>query len=376
MSKTRVENFRLLVALLLAAAACSRPTPPTPPPPTVVVAPVEQRDVPIEREWVGQTLGSADVAVRARVAGNVLGIHFEEGRPVAKGDLLFTIEPTEQQEKVAAAESDVAVARTRLAKADADLARIAPLAEMNAVSRRDLDAAVAERDAANEQVRGAEAMLNVAKLQLSYTKVIAPISGLAGISNVRVGDYVTPAGTSSTLVTLSELDPIHVRFFISESEYLDYRRRYAPGRLEAEDGASSLSLVLADGSIHPQVGRLLKIDRGIDPTTGALAVEAAFPNPAGVLRPGLFARVRAVVETRQEALLVPQRAVQELQGRYHVFVLGADDTVTLRPVTPGPRVDGSWLIDEGLAPGDRIVVEGVQKIRSGMKVSLSANSEG
>jgi len=170
----------------LLAVACARPAPPPPPPPAVVVAPVEVRDVPLEREWVGQTLGSADVAVRARVAGIVLGIHFGEGLLVEKGDLLFTIDPAEQQEKTASAGSDVAVARTRLVQAEADLARIRPLAEMNAVSRRDLDAAVAERDAAAEQVAGAEAMLNVAKLQLSYTRVVAPISGLAGISNVRV----------------------------------------------------------------------------------------------------------------------------------------------------------------------------------------------
>ena len=378
MLRPREWAVRLLVALPLVAGGCSRPTPPTPPPPTVVAAPVEQRDVPIERSWVGQTLGSADVDVRARVAGIVLGIHFAEGRRVAKGELLFTIDPSEQQEQVASGESNVAVAKTRLAKAEADLARIRPLAEMNAVSRRDLDAAVAERDAAAEAVRGAEAMLHVAQLQLSYTRVVAPITGLAGIAKVRVGDYVTPAGSTSTLVTVSTLDPILVRFFISEAEYLDFSQRFRPGNAGDEEqlGTRRIELVLADGSVHPEPGHLLKVDRGVDPTTGALPVEAAFPNPDGRLRPGLFAHVRAVGEERPGALLVPQRAVQELQGRFHVFVLGADDTVTLRPVTVGPRIGDSWLIESGLAPGEQIVVEGVQKIRSGMKVTPTAPAEG
>ena len=355
----------------LLAVACARPAPPPPPPPAVVVAPVEVRDVPLEREWVGQTLGSADVAVRARVAGIVLGIHFGEGLLVEKGDPLFTIDPAEQQEKTASAGSDVAVARTRLVQAEADLARIRPLAEMNAVSRRDLDAAVAERDAAAEQVAGAEAMLNVAKLQLSYTRVVAPISGLAGISNVRVGDYVSPIATSSNLVTLSDLDPIHARFFVSEAEYLELTRRFGTPTLEPDGRTPLLELVLADGSVHPQRGRVLKVDRGVDPATGALAVEAAFPNADRRLRPGLFARIRGVVETRAGALLVPQRAVQELQGRYHVFVLETGDTVALRQVSVGPRVGAQWLIEEGLAAGDRVVVEGVQKIRSGMRVAVA-----
>ena len=329
-------------------------------------------DVPLEREWVGQTLGSADVAVRSRVAGIVLGIHFGEGLLVEKGDLLFTIDPAEQQEKTASAESNVAAARTRLAQAEADLGRIRPLAEMNAVSRRDLDAAVAGRDAAAEQVAGAEAMLNVAKLQLSYTRVVAPISGLAGISEVRVGDYVSPMGANSLLVTLSDLDPIHARFFVSEAEYLDLSQRFGVPTSELDAGPGILQLVLADGSIHPFPGRVLKVDRGINPATGALAVEAAFPNTDRRLRPGLFARIRGVVETRAGARLVPQRAVQELQGRYHVFVLGEGDTVALRPVSVGPRVGDQWLIEEGLAAGESVVVEGVQKIRSGMKVTVAS----
>lgn len=360
-----------LAALL--AVSCARPAPPPPTPPAVVVAPVAIRDVPLERSWVGQTLGSADVAVRARVSGIVLGIHFGEGLLVDRGALLYTIDPAEEQEQAASAESNVAVAKTRLAKAEADLARIRPLAEMNAVSRRDLDAAAAERDAAADQLAGAEAMWNVAKLKLSYTKVTAPISGLAGISNVKVGDYVSPMGTSSNLVTLSDLDPIHVRFFVSEAEYLELTARLGPPTFEAEGRTPLLEMVLADGSVHPERGRVLKVDRGVDPATGALAVEAAFPNPDRRLRPGLFARVRGVVETRRGAIVVPLLAVQELQGRFHVFVVEADDTATLRPVEVGPRVgQEEWLIEKGLAAGDRVVVEGVQKIRSGMKVTVAA----
>lgn len=349
-----------------------RPQPPALPPPTVVVADVVQRDVPIKQEWVGQTLGASDVAVPARVQGNVLGMHYQEGGLVRKGQLLYTIDPATYMERVAAAEADLAKARTNLTRSEADLARIAPLAEMNAVSRRDLDAAVADRNAAVEGVQSAEAMLNVARINLGYTKVEAPISGIIGISKVRVGDYVSPMGATSALNTISDVDPIHVRFFLSEAEYLQYSRRHGDPTMRRADVPASLELILADGTLYAERGRAAKVDRSLDPTTGALAIEAAFPNPQRMLRPGQFAKIRAVVEERTGALLVPERAVQELQGRNHVFVLGNDDTVQLRAVRMGPRVENLWLVEEGLRAGERVVAEGAQKIRSGMKVTVTA----
>lgn len=360
----------------LSLLACGRPQPPVMPPPTVLVANVVQTDVPIKKEWVGQTLGTSDVAVRARVQGIVLGIHFEEGGQVRKGQLLYTIDPAEYLERAAAAEADLARANTNLSRAESDLARIEPLAAMNAVSRRDLDAAVADRNGAAEQVESAKAMLNVTKINLGYTKVDAPIGGIIGISKIRVGDYVTPMGATSVLNTISDVDPIHVRFFVSESEYLEYARRHGDPAERSQSLPPSLELILADGTVYGEHGKVVKVDRGLDPTTGALALEAAFPNPGRVLRPGQFAKIRAVVEDRTGALLVPARAVQELQGRTHVFVVGDDDTVELRAVRMGPRVEKEWLVEEGLQPGERVVAEGGQKIRSGMKVQVGAAPAG
>ena len=252
----------------------------------------------------------------------------------------------------------------------------APLAELNAVSARDLDEAVAREGAAKNQVEAARASLRVAEINLGYASVRAPIAGRIGISSVRVGDLVSPIG-NSLLNTVSSIDDIRVRFAISEREYLDYSRRYGTEIRGPDDpNAVPLELVLADGTVYPQKGQLISIDRGIDPATGTLSVEAEFPNPDLLLRPGLFARVRAVTEERENAVLVPQRAVAELQGRHQVFVVGADDTVEVRAVEMGPRIDGDWLIEQGVAPGERLALAGVQRLRAGMKVVPVAASSG
>ncbi|HNX19528.1 MAG TPA: efflux RND transporter periplasmic adaptor subunit [Acidobacteriota bacterium] len=360
-----------LVVAALGAASCAKPAPPAPPPPTVVVVEAIRKDVPIRGEWVGQTIGESDVAVRPRVDGAVLGIHFQEGGGVAKGQVLYTLEDSKYKELVASAEADLARANTVLARADADLARIRPLAEMNAVSRKDLDAATADRKAAAEGVESARAMLNVAKINLGYTRVEAPITGLAGISRVRVGDYVSPAGANAVLDTISTIDPIHVRFFLSEAQYLAFLRAYGLREASVQTARAPLDLILADGSVHPHVGRVVKVDRGIDPTAGALAVEASFPNPEKTIRPGQFAKVRAVVDERKGAILVPERAVQELQGRAYVFVVGADGAASFRAVKTGPRVEGLWVVEEGLAAGETVVAEGGQRLRTGMKVAAT-----
>jgi membrane fusion protein (multidrug efflux system) len=362
---------RLLVAasLALAVAACGRGAgPPAPPVPKVPVITVAASDVPIYDEWVGQTRGAADIEVRARVSGFVESIHFQEGTRVEAGDLLYEIDPSELQQNLAAAQAEKARAETLYADAAANLARYRPLAAMNAVSQRDLDEAVAREGAARNQVKASEAQVKVAEINLGYASVRAPITGQIGISQVKVGDLVSPLG-NSLLNTISAIDDVRVRFAVSEREYLEYTRKFgADPKPRGDPKAAPLQLILADGSEYPQKGQVISIDRGVDPTTGTLTIEAAFPNPDGRLRPGLFARVRAATEERRGAVLVPQRAVREIQGRYQVFALGPGDTVEIRAVQIGPRVGGDWIIEQGVKAGDRLILAGIQRLRAGMKV--------
>lgn len=360
----------LILALpLVLVAACGRgPGPAGPPVPKVPVITVASSDVPIYSEWVGQTRGEADIEIRARVAGFIEAIHFEDGSPVKAGDLLYSIDPSELEQTRAAAQAGLAQAETLYADAASNLARYRPLAAMNAVSQRDLDEAVAREGAARNQVKAAKAQLRVAEINLGYASVRAPISGQIGISKVKVGDLVSPT-SASLLNTVSAIDNVHVRFAISEREYLDYSRRFGTDVKAPDDPkAVPLQLVLADGVVYPQPGRVISIDRGVDSTTGTLQLEAAFPNPDRLLRPGLFARVRAATEQRSGAVLVPQRAVTELQGRYQVFVLDKDNKVEVRAVETGPRIGGDWLIEQGVKPGDRLVLAGLQRLRAGMQV--------
>jgi membrane fusion protein (multidrug efflux system) len=359
-----------IVALLLAlVAACGKgPAPAGPPVPKVPVITVATSDVPIYSEWVGQTRGEADIEIRARVSGFIEAIHFEDGGPVKAGDLLYSIDPSELEQTRAAAQAGLAQAETLYADAASNLARYRPLAAMNAVSKRDLDEAVAREGAARNQVKAAEAQLRVADINLGYASVRAPISGQIGISKVKVGDLVGPT-SASLLNTVSAIDNVHVRFAISERVYLEYTRRFGGEvKPEGDPKAVPLQLVLADGVVYPQPGRVISIDRGVDSTTGTLQLEAAFPNPDRLLRPGLFARVRAATEQRSGAVLVPQRAVTEMQGRYQVFVLGKDNKVEVRAVETGPRIGGDWLIEKGVKPGERLVLAGLQRLRAGMLV--------
>lgn len=359
-----------IVALLLAlVAACGKgPASVGPPAPKVPVITVTSSDVPIYNEWVGQTRGAADIEIRARVPGFIEAIHFEDGGRVQAGDLLYTIDPSELEQKLAGAQAQRAQAETLFADAASNLARYRPLAAMNAVSQRDLDEAVARESAARSAVTAAEAQVRVAEISLGYATVRAPISGQIGISRVKVGDLVNPT-SGSLLNTVSSIEDVHVRFAISEREYLQYTRKFgAMPKAYGDPKIVPLQLILADGAVYPQSGRVISIDRGVDPTTGTLQVEASFPNPARLLRPGLFARVRAATEQRSAAVLVPQRAVTEIQGRYQVFVLSKDDTVEVRAVETGPRIGGKWLIEKGVKPGDRLILSGLQRLRVGMKV--------
>ena len=339
----------------------------------VVVAPVQVRDVPIIVEWAAQTFGANDVEIRARVKGFLTSRAYKEGSPVKKGDLLFQIDPSEYQAAVAQARAAMNEAQSNLSKANTDVARLRPLAERNAVSRQDLDHAVAAEQAAESQVAAARAALNTAQLNLSYTKITSPISGLAGVSQADVGSLVGSPGPT-LLTVVSQVDTVKVKFRISEQEYLTLRRALGDSVSTAVRRPARLELVLSDGSVYNQKGQVVTVDRNIDPATGTLGIEALFPNPSGLLRPGQFGRVRAPVTTRMNAILVPQRAVREMQGTFSVGVLKPDSTVEIRPVRAGARVGSDWVVDTGLVAGTVIVVEGMQKVRPGVKVRATQAS--
>ena len=353
----------LALASAVASAACGRTAaaPQGPPPPEVEVATVLQRDVPVFVEAIGQTRGGEEVEVRARVEGYLDSVEFQEGSYVRKGQRLYTIDPREYEAAVAQAKARVAQSEADLARNEQDVARYQPLVEQNAYPKQNLDTAVALVKAGRANVEAARAALTSVELNLAYTKIFAPTDGIIGKTEVNVGNFVG-RGQPTLLTHISKLQNIDVRFTLPEAEYLHLARR------REEIVTPSLELVLADGSIHPEKGRMVFVDRNVDPTTGTMMMEATFPNPGAIVRPGQYARVRASVETKSGAILVPQRAVTELQGIYNVAVVKPDDTVEIRVVTPGQRVANLWVIDAGLKPGDRIIVEGVQKVRPGVKV--------
>jgi membrane fusion protein (multidrug efflux system) len=369
-------------------ASCKKEAPPAPPPPGVKVATVVTRDVPIYVEAIGQTRGNTEIEIRARVEGYLESVNFQEGSFVSKGQLLYTIDPRPFQASLAQSEANLARARAELARAHQDVERYEPLVAKNAISRQEYETAVALERAQQSAVEAAKAGVDSTRIDLGYTKILAPDDGLVGKTEVYPGTLVG-RGTSDLLTRISKIDPIHVRFTIAEKDYLNYARAGAKGQAgdaaaRAEGNAAAapaggsaaatrsappFQLVLADGSTHPEPGKLVFVDRNVDPKTGTILLEAEFPNPQQIVRPGQYARVRAAVDTKRGAVLVPQRSVQELQGIYNVAVLKPDDTIDVRMVTPGERVGTLWVIDQGLAPADKVVVEGLQKVRPGVKVT-------
>jgi membrane fusion protein (multidrug efflux system) len=337
----------------------------------VAVMEMQPRDIPIYLDMIGQTRGSVDIPIRARIDGVLEEIHFLEGRDVKKGQLLYVIDPTPFEAKVVEAEGRLAEATTQLARASSDLERIRPLAEMDAVSKQDLDAAVAQFKAAEGLLQAARAQVHQANIQLGYTRLMAPVDGLIGITQAKVGEYVGQSPNPIVLNTVSQIDPIRVRFSINEREYLRFRRDAAKS-LRSDDKerapSSELQLILADGSIHDNFGRVVGLDAAIDPTTGTLTLEADFPNPERIVLPGQFARVRAAIDERKAALAVPQRAVMETQGIFQLAIVADDGTVELRQVQMGPRVNEDWIVESGLEPGERVVLEGLQRMRPGIKI--------
>ncbi len=368
---THPSSALAAAALGLFVWGCGESAPPPAPPVEVQVATVLQRDLPIYIENIGQTLGSQEVEVRARVEGFLETVNFREGSFVKKGDRLYTIDPRNLEQALAQARGQLARARADLARASQDVARYRPLVAQNAIPRQQFETAVQVESAAKAAVDAAQATADNAEINLQYTKVDSPIDGLVGKTEVKPGNLVG-RGDNTLLTTVSTIDPIHVRFTISERDYLKYAR--ASGDREGADRRGNFELILADGSVHEHPGGLLFADRVVDPRTGTLLLEAEFPNPDRLVRPGQYARVRAPVDLKKDAILVPQRAVRELQATFSVAVVSADGVVSMRTVKPGERVDSLWAIDSGLAPGERVVVEGMQKVREGMKVHATVVS--
>jgi membrane fusion protein (multidrug efflux system) len=361
------------VAFVLVLAAChekeSAAAPP-PPPPEVKVAEVLQRDVPVYVEAIGETRGNTEIEIRARVEGFIETVDYKEGSLVEKGQLLYTIDARPFKAGLAASKASQAAAEAQLARAHQDVVRYEPLVAKNAVSREEYETATALEKAAFAAVEATKAVVEQAEIDLSYTRVTAPDSGLAGRTEVYPGTLVG-RGQSTLLTRISRTDPIHVRFSFPEREYLAYAKKRGQGVRGEGDAGVPFELLLPDGSIHAEPGTLVFVDRNVDARTGTIMAEAAFANPGSILRPGQYARVRATVEQRLGAILVPQRAVKELQGVFSVMVVGADDTVEQRLVTPAERHGGLWVIPSGLKAAERIVVDGLQKVQPGMKVSAT-----
>jgi membrane fusion protein (multidrug efflux system) len=369
-----LKFFIPVAAFFLLFPSCKEKTNVTPPPPEIQVVEVIQKDVPLFKEFVGQVYGQKDIPIRARVEGFLEGIHFKEGLMVDKSRLLYSIDPIPFQAKVNTQKSKLAEAKTMLVKAKNDLNRIRPLAEKNAVSKSDLDAAQAEYDAALSTVSAAKSNLRSAEIELGYTRIKSPITGMIGRTLARVGDFVGREPNPVILNTVSKTDSVRVTFFLTESEYLFISRKFrkeikaeARRRLKEEE-KSKLELILSDGSVYNHTGTTDFIDRSVDANTGSILVQATFPNPDYLLRPGLYAKVKVSLEIAKGALLVPQRCLMELQGQYSVFIVNSENKIESRQVKPGDRLGDLWLIKEGLKPGDKVVLEGLQKVSEGMEV--------
>ncbi|HSE87968.1 MAG TPA: efflux RND transporter periplasmic adaptor subunit [Candidatus Binatia bacterium] len=365
-------------AIALFCVGCGKSEPPKPPPPEVEVVQVEQKDVPLSREWIGTLDGLVNAQIKPQVTGYLLRQTYTDGAFVKKGQLLFEIDPRTFQAaldqakgQLANAEAQLATARANQVKAQNDVSRYTPLAKEQAIPQQDLDNAIQANQAAQAQVEAAKAAVEAAKakvasaqLDLGFTKVVSLIDGIAGIAQAQIGDLVSQ---STLLTTVSTVDPIKVYFPVSEREYLDYVKEHPDTAKRAAQ--ESFELILADGSVYPRKGSFSFADRQVDVKTGTLRLQAVFPNPGNVLRPGQYARIRAITKTAKGALLVPQRAVTEQQGSYQVAVVSSGNTVEIRPVKVGERVGTQWIIETGLKPGERVVAEGTQRVRPGAIVT-------
>lgn len=362
--------FLLLPIFLVLLSACFERKRPVPPMPELPVVAVIQRDQAITLEMVGETRGSSDVPIRARVDGFLESMNFDEGRNVAKGDLLYTIDDSPFQTQKAQAQGVLAESQTQLVKSRADLARMRPLAAINAISQMDLDAAIAAYESAQGSVQAASAQVKQADISLGYCRIYSPINGRIGISSVEVGEYVGGSG-SGELNLVSQVDPIRVRFAVDEKSYLKVARKLLARRKESgnEDRQKAkFQLILADGTLHDYQGQIVTTNATVDSTTGTFTLEADFPNPDHLVLAGQFARVRADVDVVKNALLVPQRSITELQGGFSVFVVSAEGLVEHRQIEVGPKINRLQIISNGIKPGEKVLLEGVQKVKNGMTI--------
>jgi len=370
-NRLRLSGGLFLLTAVMPFTACKKKEAEAAPPPpaAVLTAPATSRKVNIVRTWTGTLDGSKNTDIRPRVSGYLLSRDYEEGRPVKKGDQLFTIDPRPFEAQLRQAEADHLMAIAQRTKAEQDVARYRPLAEKQAISKEELEHAIQANEAADASVAAALAVIEQAKLNLGFTKITSEIDGIAGFANREIGDLVGPAD-SKALTTVSTVDPIKVSFQVSEQEYLATQRERAEAGIPADDVPKlKVGLTLADGHRHSQEGKLISISREVNNQTGTFELTAYFPNPNNILRPGQFARVDGVIATL-DAILVPQRALTEVQGAHQVAVV-VDGKAEMRPVTTGQRDGTDWVIESGVKAGDQIIVEGGLKVRNGMPVNAS-----
>lgn len=356
------------ILLLFFLSACKKETPPPPKPLEISVLTVLNQDVNVESEYTGQTYGQSDIQINPRVDGIILSQNFKEGGFVTKGQVLYTIDPLPYKTKMDEAAGTLAESQAGLAKTKADLDMIAPLAKINAVSQRELISAKSAYSASQAKIKASQASLENSKIELGYCRIIAPISGLIGISKVRVGDYVRP-GAASVLNTISDLGDVRVRFTMSEQEFLRLFREFNKPNSSLKGSGATVSLKLSDGSTYPETGKVSFADRQIDPSTGAITFEAAFSNPDKLLRPGQYVKIGLLTDIRKDAIVIPQRAVIEVQGIYQVYVLGKDNKVSMQIVKPGPAVKDGYVIEDGLKPGDKIAMGGTSLLKNGSVIT-------
>jgi membrane fusion protein (multidrug efflux system) len=369
------RNATLAAAAVALCLACRSGEPPAPPPPEVLVVEVVAQDVPVTSEWLGTTEGSIDADIRAQVSGYLISRDYQEGQRVRQGDLLFRIDPRTYQAALEQARGELRRNQAELERSRLDVERYEPLVREGAVSRQEYDNAVQRRHADEAAVQAARAAVDKAEIDLSFSEIRSPIDGVVGVAKRQLGDFVGP-NDPDPLTSVSKLDPIRVSFPISEQEYLRFARRIQQAMDSGSFPKDTLQLVLADGSVYPHRGTGYPAGREVDPRTGTITVKGVFPNPDGLLRPGQYARLRVETDVESDAAVVPERAVQDLQGIHQVMVVGADDKVEVRNVTAGPKWGTLRVISKGLSPGERVVVEGAQKVRPGMLVAAKPATAG
>jgi membrane fusion protein (multidrug efflux system) len=361
--------FLAVAALGIFVSGCSRGQATTATPvPEVEVATVEQRDVPVYSEWVATLDGYVNAQIRPQVSGYIIKQNYTEGSLVRKGQVLFEIDPRPFTAALDRAKGDLAQAQAQLGKSALDVERDTPLAEARAIAKSQLDNEVQAKLGAQAAVESAKAAVEQAELNLEWTKVTSLVDGIAGIAQVQIGNLV---GANSILTSVSQVDPIKAFFPISEREYVLVQKESnaTSSKHTIRFFGTSLELILTDGSVYPQRGKILLADRQVDPSTGTIRIVAAFPNPGNMLRPGQYGRVRVETDMKKGALLLPQSAVAQSQGSYQVVVVGSDHKVSMRKVKPGATVGTMWVIDEGLNPGEQVVVEGLQQLKEGTLVT-------